>query len=524
MSKSYGWKVRMAAGAALALMLAGCGTTAAQQNASASQKPVYGGTFSIGIPVDAGTLDPRLAQDTSAQAVDSLIFNGLVAINNSLQAVPGLATRWKQVNATTWDFTLRQGVEFSNGQPFTSADVVYTYQTILNPKFNAPHAQLYAPIKSVVALGKYEVQFNLSEPYAPLLSYLNMGIVPHLSAGGANFATHPIGTGPYELKSWQRNSQITLVRNPHFYGQKPYLSQIDFAVLPDNTAQVNALKAGTLNMITSPLPPQDIITLEKDPSVTVQKETGLGIIYLNLNLRDPILKDLKVREALDLLVNRQAITQSIYKGIDTPAATTLIPGTWAYDPNIQAPAFNVAAAKKLLAEDGWTKNSQGVLQKNGKTLTLTLSTYNDPNRVEILTYLQNVLSQVGIQAKVVQQDWATFIAGVMAHHYQVALIGWLGLVDPDKAMYEQFTTNGAFNWEGYSSPTVDQLLQSARTATTIAQRKADYDQASQIVLHDLPYIVLADQGWVVVTGKNVHGLQINRTGSFRNLESVWLSN
>ncbi len=523
MTGTYNWKMRVVGAAGLALLLAGCGSGATPNKSSTSLKPVYGGTFSVGIPVDAGTLDPRLAQDTSATAVDSLIFNGLVAINNKLQAVPGLATSWKQVNPTTWDFTLREGVEFSNGQPFTSADVVYTYDTILNPKFNAPHAQLYAPIKSVVAEGKYSVQFNLSEPYAPLLSYLNMGIVPHIAAASPNFATNPVGTGPYVLKSWQRNSQITLARNPHFYGQKPYLSQIDFAVLPDNTAQVNALKAGTLNMITSPLPAQDVVTLEHDPSVVVQKETGLGIIYLNLNLQDPILKDLKVREALNLLTNRKGITQSIYKGIDTPASTTMIPGTWSYDPSIQAPSFNVQAAKKLLAQDGWKKNSQGVLEKNGRTLTLTLSTYNDPNRVEILTYLQNVLGQVGIQAQVKQEDWATFIAGVMAHKFQVSLIGWLGLVDPDKAMYEQFTTNGGYNWEGYSNQTVDQLLQNGRTATTIAQRKSDYAQASKIVLHDLPYIVIADQGWVVITGKNVSGLKINRTGSFRDLESVWLS-
>lgn len=493
------------------------------QTVAAKAAPTYGGTLNVGIPVDAGTLDPRLAQDTSAAAVDSLVFNGLVSINNQLQAVPGLATSWKQVNPTTWIFNLRQGVYFTNGQPFTAADVVYTFGTILDPKFSAPHAQLYAPIKSVVPLNNYQVEFKLSEPYAPLLSYLNIGIVPHTAGDSANFATKPVGTGPYELKSWQRGSEISLVRNPHFFGRKPYLNQINFYVMPDNTAQVNAVKSGTLNMITSPLPAQDVVTLEHDRSVVVQKETGLGLIYLNLNLRDPILRDLRVREALNLLVNRKAITQAIYKGIDSPASTTLIPGTWSYDPHIAIPAFNVAQAKKLLAQDGWKKNAQGILAKGGRTLSLQLSTYNDPNRVEILTYLQNVLSQVGIKASVVQEDWPTFIAGVIAHKYQVALIGWLGLVDPDKAMFEQFTTGGGFNWEGYSNKTVDRLLQQARTSSSTAQRKTLYAQASAIVLHDLPYIVLADQGWVVITGTKVHGMQINRTGSFRMLENVWLS-
>ena len=504
-------------------MVTGVLSVAATPSAVAAT-PLIGQTLNVALPVDAGTLDPRLAQDTSAEAVDSLIFDPLIRLNNNLGYVPTLATSWKQVNPTTWDFFLRKGVTFSNGQPFTAADVVYTFTTILDPSFHAPYISLYTPIKSVTALNDYEVQFTLSAPYAPFLSYMTMGIVPHLTAGNADFATHPIGTGPYVLKSWQRNSEISLSRNSTFWGARPYAQYINFFVMPDTTSQVNALTSGTLNLITSPLPPQDVITLEHNPSVVVRKETGLGVVYFNINQKDPIMKDLAVREALNDLTNRQAITQKITDGIDSPAATMLMPGTWAYTRSIAIPKFSVAAAEKVLNADGWHKNSKGVMTKNGKTLTITLSTYNDPEREQILTYEQGVLAQAGIQAKISIQDWATFIAGVMAHKYQVALMGWLGLTDPDRGMYGQFVTGQGNNWEQFSNPQVDKLLTEARQTVGNAQRKALYVQASQIILKDLPYIVISDQGWVVITGKNVQGATLNRTGSFYFLTQVWLSN
>lgn len=511
----------LALAAALAVSLAGCGSASAPTGGS-STTPVYGGTLRLAIPVDAGTLDPRLAQDTSAYAVDSLIFNGLVSINNSLKPVPGLATSWTEKTPTTWIFNLRHGVRFSNGQQFTAADVVYTFDSLLSKQLNAPHAQLYAPIAAVTAHGSYQVEFKLSQPYAPLLSYMNMGIVPTTAAHDAHFATQPIGTGPFELQSWQRGAVIKLQRNPYYFGKKPYLKQINFYVMPNNTAQVNGLKSGSLNMITSPLPPQDVVSLRAQHSFRVQQETGLGVIYLNLNLRNPILKDPVVRQALSMLVNRSGIANEFYKGIDTPAATMLIPGTWAYDPSLKAPPFSPSAAANLLAHDGWHKNGQGILTKHGKELSLTLSTYTDPNRVHILTYLQNVLQQVGIKAQVVQSDWPTFIGNVMAHKYQVALIGWLDLVDPDKAMYEQFTTGGSFNWEGYANPTVNRLLTQARQVSAVSTRKALYDQASAIILRQNPYIVIADQGWVVITQRRVHGFISNRTGSMRSLAQTWI--
>jgi peptide/nickel transport system substrate-binding protein len=510
------------AGALLVGVLAGMGP-GQSVSAYTSAAPVRGGTLRVALPVDAGTLDPRLYQDTSAFAVDTLLFDGLVSIDNSLTPVPDLATSWKPVNGKTWVFHLRHGVKFSNGAALTAKDVVYTYTTLINPKFNSPQIQLYTPIKSVVAVDPYTVQFNLKYPYAPLLSYLSMGIVPANAATYKNFATQPIGTGPYVLKAWQRNNKIELTRNTKYYGTAPYLDQIVFYVMPDNTAQVTALKTHSLDLITSPLPPQDVVSLRQDHNVNIQQETGDGILYLPLNMKDPILGDLKVRQALNLLVDRRAIAEQFFHSIDQASVTSLLPGTWSYDASIKVPAANPQQAARILAQDGWKKDGNGILAKKGKELSLTLSTYNDPNRVEILTYLQNVLQQAGIKANVVQSDWPTFLGNIQAHHFQIGIIGALNLYDPDRGMYPGFITNGTNNWSAYSNPKVDRLLQQARQESDRAKRKAMYVQTWKILNYDLPWIMLTTQGWVAITQKNVQGYQTNRTGSMQPLEKVWLS-
>jgi peptide/nickel transport system substrate-binding protein len=495
---------------------------ASARHLAASSKPVYGGTLNTALPVDPGTLDPRLETNTSTEAIDSLIFDGLVQIPNSLKPVPDLATSWKEISPTEWVFQLRHGVVFSNGQPFTSADVVYTYTSLLNPALKSPLIEDYEPIKQVVAEGPYTVKFLLTMPYSPLLSYLTLGIVPHIAGKNKNFSTEPVGTGPYMLKSWQVNNQVTIVTNPHYYGKKPYIPTIVFKIIPDSTTQVLGLEAGSLNFLTSPLPYNYIPQIEKNHNYVVEKTVGVGTTYLNLNLKAPFLSDLKVREALQYATNKQAIVDHLYYGIDTPASTMLIPGTWDWDASLQAPPPSMAKAEALLASDGWKKGPGGYLEKDGKTLTLTLSTYNDPTREQVVEYLQEVYSQLGIKVTTQVNEWPTFLANVLAGKYSVALIGWLDLVDPDDAFYRQFTTGGTDNWDGFSNATVNKLLNEARTESSISQRKALYVAASRIILAEVPWIIISDQAYVVMMSKTVHGYVIDRTGSLYTLADAWI--
>lgn len=475
-----------------------------------------------GLDVDAGTMDPRLAQDTSAARMNELIFDGLVRINPKLQPEPDLALSWTYENPTTVTFKLRPNVKFQNGEPFTAQDVVYTYDTILNKDFGAPRRSLYTPIESVTAVNDLTVQFKLKEPYAPLLMYLNMGIVPHTYAQkeGKNFSDHPIGTGPFELKSWEKGSKITLTANPDFYGGKPKIDTIEISIIPDNNVRLIALESGNLDFITSPVPPQDLSRVKQEKNLVLEQTTALGYTYLNLNLHDPILQDVRVRQALAYLTDTKTISQAIFYGLDTPASSFLLPNTFYYTDNVTKYPFNVEKAQQLLDEAGWKPGPNGIREKNGKPLHLELTTNVDPNRRQILELLQTEWKEAGIDVSIRVYQWPSFIADVEAGKYQVACLGWLGLVDPDRASYLQFHTNGGNNWEGYSNPKVDQLLNQGRQVTDPTQRKEIYTQVAQIVTKDLPYIYLVDQGYVVIHNAGLKGFQINPSGSWRSLESA----
>jgi peptide/nickel transport system substrate-binding protein len=219
-----------------------------------------GGVLRVGLDVDAGTLDPRLANDTTARRVIEQVFDGLVELDPQLRVRPALAESWTQVSPTVWVFKLRRNVKFHDGSPLSAADVAFTYTTILDPALRAPLRGLYTPISRVEAVDNETVRFTLSAPYAPLLKYADIGIVPKavVERAGAEFAARPVGTGPYKFVSWQRNSRITLEANPDYWKGRPRLSQVVFNIIPDNTTRAAALESGDVDLIHSPLSPQDV--------------------------------------------------------------------------------------------------------------------------------------------------------------------------------------------------------------------------------------------------------------------------
>ncbi|MFV0298457.1 MAG: ABC transporter substrate-binding protein, partial [Hyphomicrobiaceae bacterium] len=286
----------------------------------------------IGIDVDAGTLDPRLARDTSAFRTTNLIFSGLVHLTPSLEAVPDLAESWESPDPQTVIFRMREGLVFSDGSPLTAEDVVYTFTTITNPDFNAPQRALYSPIASVEAVDDLTVRFNLSSPYAPLLSYLDMGIVPSdYAESGADLATSPIGAGPMVLDNWARGSEIALSASQSYWAGTPETGQVTLRIVGDNSARAQAFEAGDLDVVQSPLSPNDIQRLAADERFGNAIMAGLGVTYLNFNTSDPMLSDPAMRQAFAMLVDQGTIVNDIYQGVDEVANSVILPSSWAYD-------------------------------------------------------------------------------------------------------------------------------------------------------------------------------------------------
>jgi peptide/nickel transport system substrate-binding protein len=477
----------------------------------------------IGTDVDAQSLDPRTQRDTTGFRLNNILYSGLVQLDASLQPVPDLALSWKQTDPTTWEFTLRPGVQFHDGTKLTAEDVVYTFTTILDPKLNARFRSLYEPIDKIEAMGEDKVRFHLKAPYAPLLSYLDLGVVPkHLAAAGHNLETSPVGSGPFRFVKWARGSTISLAAFDKYYAGKPKIEAIDVVVVADNTARAQALEAGDLDLINSPLSPQDIQRLRKEKQFGYQGMPGISINYLNFNCRNPVLSDPGVRRAVSMLVDQATIVGQIYGGIDTPATSLLLPSlAWSYTPAIRQPAFDPAGAAKALDALGWKKGADGILAKDGKPLAITVSTHSeDPSRVQSVEFLQNTFRGAGIAAQTRITDWPAFIGATSNGNYDLALFGWTMLVDPDRAMFSQLSTGGSLNFGHYSNQQVDKLLLAGRTESAVAKRAEAYQAAARILVEDMPYDVLSYAGFHVFTSARLGGFTTDARGFLRALAAA----
>jgi peptide/nickel transport system substrate-binding protein len=353
--------------------------------------------------VDGETLDPRLMRNTTDYRIVNLIYDGLVHLDTAFSPLPNAAESWEQTSPTTWVFHLRDNLLFHDSTRLTAEDVVYTFETILDPELRAPSRMLYAPIQTVEALDEKTVQFTLAEPYAPFPRYLDVGIVPmHLAEAGHNLSVSPVGSGPYVLVRWDKGSRIELLANPNHWAGVANIPRIDVVLVPDNTARAQAFEAGDLDLIQSPLGPQDVLRLSEDERFVRRIRLGNAITYLNFNTTVPVLSDPKLRTALSMLVDRATIVDRIYENIDNEATSIFPPTSWAHSADVRQPDFDPDGADTILEELGWRDtDSDGVLDRGGQMLSVRLGTHSeDVNRVQTVELIQNAFVRHGIETRV----------------------------------------------------------------------------------------------------------------------------
>lgn len=480
-------------------------------------------TLRIGLDVDAGTGDPRLARDTSAFRLRELLFNGLIALEPDYSWVPDLAESWENPDENTWIFNLRQGVKFHNGEELTAEDVKFTFDTILDEGFASPSRAFYLPIQEIEVIDDYTVKFTLDSPYGPFLSYMDMGIVPKsvAEADPEGFANNPIGTGPFKFVSWQRGDTIELEASDDHYNGRPKLDAVVLKVVPDNTARVVALEAGDLDLVQSPLSPQDVARMEETEGFTVARLPAAGYTYVNLNTADPILADVKVRQALAHLVNRQQIVDTIYQGIGQVAKGPIPMGMWAYSDDLPEYDYDPEKAAALLDEAGWEMGPDGIRTKDGQPLKLTVRTHaEDPDRRQVIEVLQAEFAAAGIEADTNVVEWPTYFTDVQEGNYQVGVVGWLNLANPDRATFRQFTIDGPANYGSYVNEEVDGLIKQARTTLDQDAAKELYQQAVRIIVEEAPYLFLQHQEYIAMFPDTLQGFVPNPVVNFRSMKDV----
>ena len=465
-------------------------------------------------------LDPRMGIDAQSERIDNLIFDHLLSRGEDLNVAPGLAESWGVPDPRTYVFHLHRGVKFHDGRALTSRDVKWTFDSLLLGKIRSTKTAVYKYIDHIDAPEDATVIFHMKEADATLLWNLSdgaMGIVPYGS--GDEMTQHPVGSGPFKFVSAETDREVILERNDDYWGERARLARVRFAVVPDETTEALELRKGSGDIAINSLTPDTIAALAKDPDLAIEMGPGTRLAYLGFNLRDPILKDVRVRQAIAYALDRKPMIEYLWRGEAQPARSILPVQSWAYNGNVPAYAHDPEKAKQLLDAAGY----QAV---NGIRFHITMKTSTDANTRLMVAVMQQQLREVGIALDIRSFEFATFFSDVQHGAFQLYGLRWIGgNEDPDIFEYafhsSKFPPNGA-NRDYYSNPKVDALIDRARQEIDPKIRKALYAEVQTILAEDLPYINLFYLDNVMVHTNRVTNLRLNPAGNFDFLRSAEL--
>ena len=467
-------------------------------------------------------LDPRVGLDAQSERIDELIYDDLLDRDEHLNVKPALAERWEIPDPTTYVFHLHHGVKFHDGRALTSRDVKWTFDSILQGKIRTTKSAVYRPVDHLDTPDDYTVVFHLKEPFSTLLWNLSdgaMGIVPYGSAN--DMSQHPIGSGPFRFVSAEQDKDVVLERNDDYWGEKAKLPRIRFAVVPDDTTRALELRKGSADVVSNALPFDTVVALEREADLTILRGPGTILSYMAFNLRDPILKDVRVRQALAYAIDRAPLIKYLGRDFERPAYSVLPPESWAYDPNVPHYDYSPEKAKALLDQAGYPA-------VNGVRFHLIMKSSTEGSTRVLAAVLQQQLRDVGIILDIRTFEFATFFSDVTHGAFQLYSLRWIGgNEDPDIFEYvfhsAKFTPNGA-NRGFYSNPKTDALINQAKSELNQDARKKLYAQVQEILAEDLPYINLWYYDNVVVHSRRVTGIQLNPSGNYDFLKTAALTN
>lgn len=454
--------------------------------------------------------------DRPALQIESNIYTPLVYLDyRTAQLRPGLATSWTRKNVKKWVFELRKGVKFHKGYGELTAEDVAFYCNYMIEN-NKPTVWLFTALQGAKVLDKYTVEYNTKESFAPLPYFIGYGLggwivskKAYEEMGEESFNRNPIGTGPYEFRTWRRGSHIVIRRFPEFWGEKGQLEEITFRPIPDPFVRSSLLRAGEIDLIDAP-DYKDVAGFRKDPRFTVQSVAGWNFDYLQPNHKREPFNNVKVRQAISYALDRQEIASNVYYGESTPDDDALPPG-FAFDaPDIQVYPNRAhgTKAKQLLAEAGFPNGFQ-----------TTIITSERPSARRAVQLIASQLSKVGIQAQPQVLESGTYKARWRKGDFDLATeFIVIATPDPDSAFYHFYHTGS--NNHGYESKDMDAMLDDARAESSGARRKDLYRKIIQKAMNDVPYIYLGHSNVVRISKKGLANVPITPQEIYLPLDQV----
>jgi peptide/nickel transport system substrate-binding protein len=480
------------------------------------------GTITFLIETMPANLDPRIGTDARSAQLTSLLFSGLLERDASMNVRGDLAERWEAPDPQTYIFHLHDGVKFSDGRPLTSADVKFTFQTIQNGIPSAtgatqsPKRGAFRVVQSIEAPDALTVIFHLSEPNAAFAWSLvrsAVGIVP--AGSGADFAQHPVGSGPFRFVSSLQDEEVVVERNNQYFRGPSQIERVRFRVVPEPVVRALELRKGTADIELNSFTPDMIPVLAQQSDLAVSEEPGTLFSYISFNCEDPILAHREIRQALTYATDRATLTSTLMRNQARVASGPLPPSNWAYEPNVPQYEFNPAKAEALLDQAGFPRKGD---PRTGIRFTITMKSSTDSLARLLGEVLQDEWKRIGVQLELRPLEFATFFADITKGNFQLYTLRWVGANnDPDFFEYafgsHKIPPAGA-NRGRYRNPQLDALVDRARVEPDREKRRAIYSHVQQIISTDLPYLPLWIQDNISVHNRRVGNILLGPGGDY----------
>ena len=511
-------------------------TTTKKVTAKVNKAPVNGDAFIESSLGDATGLIYNITSDSASHDAALKIYNGLVEYDKDLNIVGDLAKSWDiSENGLEIIFHLNENVRWHDGQPFTAADVEFTYKFMIDDKTPTSYDADFRLVKSFEVIDEYTVKVTYGEPFAPALMSWSMAILPkHLLEGKdvtkSPLLRKPVGTGPYKFQEWKAGESITLVANDDYFKGRPYIDRRVMRVIPDTATSFLEHLNGAVD-IAGLTPLQWTRQTDNNPKYNDQydkyKYLSFGYTYVGYNQLKKPFNDKRVRQALTYATPKEDMVKGILFGLGIPATGPYKPGTIWYNDKVKKYNYDIEKAKELFAEAGWTdSDGDGILDKKGKKFQFELMT-NQGNtvRTKICETLQQSWAKVGVKVNIRVLEWATFINEyVNKQKFDAVVLGWNITNDPDlyDVWFSKNCGGSKLNFICYKNEELDKLLIAGRKEFDPEKRKVFYHKAQEIIAEDQPYTFLYVPYALVSVSKRFEDVYTAPAGLTHNQDKWWV--
>jgi len=475
---------------------------------------VHAADLRIGLAEDPDILDPDQSRTFVGRIVYASLCDKLVEITPELEIIPALATSWEwSADGMTLTMKLRDDVTFHDGEPFNAQAVAAN----IDRSKNLPESRRKSEVKSITGtnvVDEYTIEIMLANPDATIMAQFadraGMMLSPKATEEmGLDFGAAPVCAGPFSFTERVQQDRIVLTKFADYYrADEINFDSVTFLPITDDTVRLANLRAGDVHIIER-LPATNVASVKADDSLKMAQAVSLGYQGLTINLNNsdraqtPLGMDSKVRQALSLAIDREALNQVVFEGVFAAGNQPFPPTSPWYDATNPIPARDIAAAKALLAEAG------------AENIEIEVQVSTNPVAGQVVQVVQAMAAEAGIKINIVAKEFATLLSDQSAGAYEVSQIGWSGRVDPDGNIHQFMTCEGGINDSKYCNPAIDDLLNKARTSTDLATRKASYDAARKILVEDMPIIYLYHQTWIWALDDGISGFTPYPDGMIR---------